>query len=223
MHVNSVILCNTDNLHLGDKSWFEIDLQRLHRRLQAPRFVKWVRNIQTHIILDHENQLTSHEEQQVACVQHFTEMWQSSANGVRCEHTLKLLLTFFSPHHTEGNWNLQFTTGRLLTCSPSLLTVVLICTVFPNISVPSLGFVVGKVTYLARLPIWNGLIALGYQCNHWGLQQMGLGRTRSQLSWVFLQLFYADLLSSCGGKADEKSSGMERLASIDVLVERNSK
>lgn len=52
---------------------------------------------------------------------------------------------------------------------------------------------------------------------------MGLGQTRSQLSWVFLQLFYADLLSPCGGKADEKSSGMERLASIDVLAERNSK
>lgn len=71
------------------------------------------------------------------------------------------LLTFLSPRHTVGNWNLQFTTGRLLTCSPNMLTVVLICIVFPNITVPSLGFVVGKVMYMARLPIWNGLMTLG--------------------------------------------------------------
>lgn len=40
---------------------------------------------------------------------------------------------------------------------------------------PSLGFVVGKVMYMAKIPIWNGLMALGYQCDHCGLQQMGLG------------------------------------------------
>lgn len=34
------------------------------------------------------------------------------------------------PLRTVGNWNLQFTTGRLLACSPNMLTVVLICIVF---------------------------------------------------------------------------------------------